>query len=367
MANSVVKVQSAALDETKDGKVILRGVIDPETLTNLFTDDYQREAQSISSLSEILEALEKGERLPDIELGMRGDKFREDSGEGKNTVVSLHNEVFIIDGLQRVTAARHHLLVHPEIPIRIGATIHFGTTKAWETERFRVLNLLRRKVSTNVLLRNKRDKSRGVDMLYRLSTSDKAFVMNEKVSWAQHMNRSEMISALTLVKIAALLHSHLVPNRSSNMEDLVRGINKAVDNVGIQNMKANVRAFFDLIDECFGIKNVKYKDSAIHVRSAFLLMLARILSDHKSFWRGDNEKELFVEQSLRAKLAKFPVTDPTVVTLVGSSGPSEKMLYTLIVEHINSGKRSKRLVSRYGNGGSSLGEVDEKEPVEAEG
>lgn len=365
MATSVVKVQSAALDEAKDGKIILRGVIDPETLVNLLTDDYQREAQPVSSLSDILEALKAGESLPDIELGMRGEKFREDDSRG-NTVVSLQGEVYIIDGLQRVTAARHHMLKHPGIPVRIGATIHFNTNKEWERERFRVLNLLRRKVSTNILLRNKRESSRAVDMLYRLSTTDKTFVMNEKVSWAQNMNRSEMISALTLVKITGLLHSHLVPNRGTSMEDVVRGLNKAVETVGIQSIKANVKTFFDLIDECFGIRSVKYKDSAVHIRSAFLLMMARILSDHKTFWQDDQEKELFVDKPLRSKLSKFPVTDPTVITLVGSSGPSDKMLYTLIVDHINSGKRSKRLSSRYGNGGSSLGVVDEEKVLQVQ-
>jgi hypothetical protein len=48
----------------------------------------------------------------------------------------------------------------------------------------------------------------------------------------------------------------------------------------------------------------------------------------------------------KSKLAKFPVTDPQIVNLAGSSGTSREMLYMLMVNHVNSGKRTRHLKPR---------------------
>jgi hypothetical protein len=101
--------------------------------------------------------------------------------------------------------------------------------------------------------------------------------------------------------------------------------------------------FFELVDECWGIRSIQLRGGTTHTKETFMVALARVLSNHGAFWRGDR---LFIEAPLRRKLAGFPVADPTIVNLASSSGKSRDVLYTVMVDHINSGKRTKRLKPR---------------------
>ncbi|MDP6528033.1 MAG: hypothetical protein QF858_04160 [Candidatus Pacebacteria bacterium] len=343
---SHVTLNNAALDETEQGEIILRGVVSPESLHLLLVDDYQREAMPLTALSSILEALEQKESLPDIELGMRGQKFKEDA----DGVYVLQDDVYIIDGLQRTNAAIHFLASKPDAKVHIGATVHFDTSKEWERNRFRVLNTLRSKVSPNVLLRNKREESAAVLMLFGISTNDKNFVLWNRISWSQRMTKGELLTALMFAKVIGRLHAHKAPTKRNQIDELVPALDKAVEIVGMQNMRENIRTFFELVDECWGVRRVQYREGAVHMRGAFLYVLAQLLSDHFDFWRSNpEEKKLFVEASLKRKLAQFPVHDPQVVNLASSGGKSRELLYMLLRDHINSGKRTKRLKSRIGD------------------
>src|ERR1044072_1712241 len=97
-----VVIRHGALDESdlRGGSIILRGVIDPDTLRYIKVDDYQREAALLTSLSELIHAIQCSDALPDGELGMRGQKFT-----SKEDVFKLQNDTYIIDGLQRISAA----------------------------------------------------------------------------------------------------------------------------------------------------------------------------------------------------------------------------------------------------------------------
>lgn len=340
-----IRVVNAALDETNEGDIVLRGVISPESLHHLKVDDYQREAMPLTSLSSILDALEKNENLPDIEVGMRGQKFKEE----KDGSFLLFDPVYLIDGLQRRNAASHWLATNPGAPVRVGATIHFDTTKDWERERFRKLNSQRSKVSPNVLLRNRREESPAVLMFYGITTNEKSFLLHNRVSWSQRMTKGDLLTALTFSKVVGVLHSHKAATRRNQIDELVPALDKAVEVVGIQNMRENIRAFFGLVDECWGVRRVQYREGAAHMRGAFLSVLAKVVSDHHDFWRQPDEKRLFIEASLKRKIAQFPTHDPHILNLSSSGGKSREILYALLRDHINSGKRTKRLVSRYGD------------------
>jgi len=62
-------------------------------------------------------------------LGMRGQKYTSRGG-----AMMLENDVFIIDGLQRVAALRKHAADNPEeaAKVRIGAEVRFDTTRDTE-------------------------------------------------------------------------------------------------------------------------------------------------------------------------------------------------------------------------------------------
>ncbi|MBI5732072.1 MAG: hypothetical protein HY982_01795 [Candidatus Magasanikbacteria bacterium] len=100
-----IKVLNGALDEVNLGEgeekeIILRGVIDPDSLHLLQVGDYQREIMPLSTINDLERAYEEGASVPDIDCGVRGWGYDTRSG-----CFYLSDMVFIIDGQQRVTAA----------------------------------------------------------------------------------------------------------------------------------------------------------------------------------------------------------------------------------------------------------------------
>ncbi len=347
-----VKIYHGALDEdprTKD--IVLRGVVDIDSLSNIQVADYQRDEMA---RHDIEDALKNGNPLPDIELGVRGANYT--SREG---TFYLKDPVFAIDGWQRITTTLKWIAAHPDAHIRnIGATIYFNSTEQWERERFEALNTLRAKVSPNVILRNRRNTSGATLMLYSLSHNDRQFVMQSRVAWRQSMAKGELITALTFAKITGILHSHKTGGRFNHIDELVPALDRMVEMIGVQIMRENLKTFFDLVDQSWGIKRIEYRSGAPYIKSPFLSVLAAVLSDHTDFWRQPDEKRLFIEASLKRKLAQFPVNDPQIATLAGSGGKSRDILYILLRDHINKGKTTKRLTSRNGDA-IILGEEDE--------
>jgi len=337
-----VKIFNGALDDILiDGKptIVLRGVIDPSSLDQLITPSYQREVLPQAKIRDLIEVLTTSS-VPDIELGMRGGKFRDHDG-----IFYLQDETFIIDGLQRVTAARQLLLTGNNKKPHVGATIHFNTTEEWEKARFRVLNVARTKLSPNVLIRNYKETSKVVEALYNLTSFEKDFLMCGKVCWQQNMRRGQdIVTALTLLKVAGSLHSHIGPGRSCNVDELVRGMETVMQRVGRNNFRANIRTFWDLVDYCWGIRGLTYVSSAVWLRGSFLWALSNLLMLHEDFW---NDNKLFIAADLQRKLKTFPVTtDPTIAQLAGSAGKARDHLLQLLIDHVNSGKRTRRLTAR---------------------
>jgi hypothetical protein len=344
----------AALDEDGD-EIILRGVIDPKTFCHLLVDSYQREKLPISSKSSILDALQKQEVLPDVELAMRGEAYEDVGG-----VFILKSPTYIVDGLQRISTAIHFLDTEPGARVRLGAKVSFSTNRDWEMDRFRKLNSNRTRVSPNIMLRNKHESSAAVGMLYRLCSSAQ-FCMKDKVSWRQSMLRTEQISALTLAKVMGTLHSHQAAALSSDVDDLIVGLDRVVQAIGIKAVRKNMLTFFDLVDECWNIRHVQQRATAPQLKNQFLLTFARVLSKHYNFWRGEGEKELFLDRPLRKKIGTFSLADPHVRDLAGGSGKSRDILYILMIGHINSGKRTNHLRSRDGITTSDCNGIEEEE------
>lgn len=345
MANDKsVKVINAALDESplRGGSIIMRGVIAADSLIGLQVDEYQREAMQHSDRSRLMQALNGGQPLPDIEVGMRGERYMLRDG-----VHYMRDPMYIIDGLQRVSAAIRYMQLKPGMLPRIGATIHFNTDRLWERQRFEVLNVARVKVSPNIILRNRRDDHDVLRMLYDLSTTTTNFPLYQRVSWAQSMKRQELLTALMLFKTTGHLHMHASTGMlGGNVEDSMRGSDTLRDKIGLQNVKQNVTHFFNVIENCWGVQAIQYRDVAPQLKGTFLFVLARLFSDHIDFWRTGNERQFYCNVDLQAKLKGFKIFDPAVQSLAASSGKSRILLYSMLVDHINSGKRTRRLTLR---------------------
>jgi len=338
-----LKLLNGVVDIFKiDGKetIIIRGIIDPESMGDILVAPYQREVLPGSKVKTLMDALETS-TVPDIELGMRGSKHRVTQAEGSNSqMFYLQDSVYVIDGLQRISAAKQLIGSKPEVKPRIGALVHLDTTEEWETERFRILNQERSKLNANILLRNLRPKSEALDMIFRLC-GDETFVLCNRVQWMQRMARVEIIPATVLCQTLGYLHSRFGPGRGTITPcETASCLDKTMGVIGRTTMRDNTKTFFEVLDECFGVRKVVYHHGAAFIRRNFLICLADLFTRYENFWRGHR---LFVEKDLRMKIAKFPINDPNVINLASSSGKAREILYMLILDHVNSGKRTRRL------------------------
>jgi len=221
----MIHIHNGALDEGEGGDIVLRGVIDqgalgidpssPAVIKKFFqvndgmrgkfmVGDYQREILSGKKHDGLVKAYLAGQRVPDVELGLRGQSYE----SLPNGLFKLSDEVFIIDGLQRIAAARAALTkTEDTLKIRLGATIYFDSTDEWERARFRTLNLERTALSPNVHLRNMRPSNKAIAALYDLSTRKDEFALHHRVQWGQSAKRQEMLTALGLVGTLTMLHN----------------------------------------------------------------------------------------------------------------------------------------------------------------
>jgi hypothetical protein len=336
---SPIRILHPSIDDYQS-TVIIRGVIHNDSLNNLKTDFYQRELLPSTSRKNIRDAIEKGARLPDVVLGMRGDNFAMDK-----QVLLLTDPVFIIDGQQRIRTV-WELFCSSQKSIRLGAMIHINTHPDWERDLFQKLNQYQVKVSSNILLRNTKEDHPLIATMYGLTKSDRQFVLYDRVCWQQNQTRTELLSATTLLYIIMRLQSHLAAGRGTGINNIVPQSDTLVKRIGLPAVRSNIKTFFELIDTCWGIRRIHIKGGAPYMRRTFLETLSQIFSDHTDFWKGEKEQRLEIPYTLRNKLSKFPINDPEILRLCSATGAARLTLYMHIVNHINSGKRTQRLTSR---------------------
>ena len=335
-----VKLTNAALEEKDDKEIVLRGSIDPASLKELKVGAYQREVLPVTTLNAMMDAVAAG-RTPDVILGMRGEKF-----VSRNTNdFFLQNDVYVIDGLQRISAGIR-MMELGRVP-RIGALVYFNSNVKFEKEQFNALNTQAVKLSPNIIIRNFKDENEAINMLYNL-TFDKSFPLTQRVTWSQRAGRGELLSASTYVKTVGRLHAFLatVGVKHSRVIDLAENLEKVSKEIGRNVMRENAKTFFETVDAAWGIRRVTYKDGAVQLRHAFLRCLADTFARHYDFWQGKNNEKLFISRDMLRKLASFPIHDPTVVSLSTAAGKAQAHLMQLMVEHLDKGKRTGKLKSR---------------------
>src|SRR6266576_991597 len=108
---------------------------------------------------------------------------------------------------------------------------------------------------------------------------------------------------------------------------------------GLQNFRGNIHAYFEVLDEVWGLRGIKYTDRATNTRVNFMIQLAAMFSDHEDFWDGN---KLVLDASQKAKLKSFPIDDPTIIRLAGAGSAAGILLYRYMVDHMNKGRQTSR-------------------------
>jgi hypothetical protein len=335
-----IRIINGALDEAEDSAspLVLNGRVDQSTLHHLKVDsEYQR---ALSDRSDIFNALKEGRVVPNIEVGVRGQDF---ITEGADFII--RSPAYIIDGWQRTGNALRLLQLMPHIPLRIFATVHFGTSREWEQHRFTELNKNVKRISPNLHMKNLRERNDAVLTLYGLSTRDADFPLYKRVSWAQNFGRGELISALLFGLSIYYLHGHRAGFNGRSVDHVAAGLKLISQRITLPTFRRNAKTFIQLIDECWPLAALEKRTTATQIKGSFICELARMLSNHAAFWEH-NDNTLVVSADDRRKLAKFSLRDPQVVQLAGSGGASRQILYRLLVDHMNGGRRTNRLRSR---------------------
>lgn len=330
-----IRILRPSLDDAEGNETVLRGILDLSTIHLLRIDHYQRERLGARANRNIQRAIDMNVPLPDITLGMRGDRF---SVEEEGAVLLLDN-VFIIDGQQRIATIRSHLEDYPEDNVRIGAIIYFNSTVATEMRRFQALNLFGNRVGPGVILRNLKDEVPLLGSLYGLSTVDKNFPLYRRVSWTQSKHKDHLMSAALYVRMALRIHGHLVPSRTFATR-LVAQIAANVGRVvGIQRARDNTATFWKILDDAWGVSQLQTGSGVPYLKQGFLEAFTHVLSNHLDFWEGS---KLVISTEHRQRLKVFKVNNPEIVRLAtAGGGPAQEMLRHLLVTHLNQRLRRK--------------------------
>ena len=331
-----LKITSGGLELGEGGAIVLRGAIHPESLQGLQAGSYQREELRDSYIEDMMNTMRAGFLLPDVDLGVRGEHYG--CTDDKKGAFLITGPVYIIDGLQRITACRR-LLQEGGTP-HIGAMVHFATAEAWESNRFDALNQHHIKVSANVLLRNRTATFPALNELYSLCT-DESFVLWQRVCWQQFMRREDLLTALTLLRVTMRLHSQFGAGKHSDMKGLCAALGPMSTKVGNKQIAQNMKTFFNLLDGAWGIHGILHKDRATHLCYGFMCALANVLGEHDAFWKG---RELQIPRDVAKKVGQFPIKQQNIDAMArGSATATINVLTRLILDHINSGKRTRRL------------------------
>lgn len=331
---SAVRVHSASLQDDEElGQVVLRGVLDPDTMKFVHMAWYQRERGfSSAQINEIIAGYFAGSTaMADITLGMRGQKFKS-SGE----VFSLLDKCFCIDGGQRLYAAGAATRERPDLKVRLGVKVLFDTTEESENELFCKLGTTQVRISPSVLLRNKKKKSPAAKVLVEMK-GDAGFALKDRVSWDQRKGRHDLLSGYTLCRVVGALHAHKAGALKSNkLYELLGGLDNLVGIIGPDQVRKNVVGFFDAIDKCWTIRNLSGgRDARPHMKPLFLHTIARLLSRYPEFWDGKERNEFYFGDRYVRKLRGFKLGEYVNTKTVPRDVLSEVLRKRLALNAVN--------------------------------
>jgi hypothetical protein len=338
----MIKLRQGLVLQPQHERVVIRGELEPATLSNLEVDWYQRGKVPANKIRELMDGIERNaENFPDLTIGMRGTQH-----DVTNTDVLLHDPTYIIDGLQRWTACI--MLMDKGLLPYLGCKVFLSSDIDFELRMFRDLNSKRTSMSASVLLRNEKEYSRVAGTLWGTSR-DKLFALADRVAWDQQVDRKlggDLLRGISLLDIMVSLHAHFpsaIVSRGAVLKRLY-SVEKFIDNIGLQRARENLIAFFDVVDSVWGIRNSQIKYSETFMTPGWLLTLARVFSDHREFWR---ESELSVSVPFIRDMKRIRRDDPKLEMLARGNNTGREMLNTAFVDIINKGKSTGRLVDRY--------------------
>ena len=349
----------STLEREGQTTTVLQGSLDRTSVGDLLYDKYQRLVVPGPKQKELIMSVRAG-TVPPITLGVRGSALR----DGGNGTFYVPESVFTIDGRQRNASFMKLEELEPGASPLLRVLVYFNTTYTWERRLFLQLNLNGLRLAANVVARDLADDYLIIEDLLHLTRSNMVFPLWERVCWEQRFRKGELINARTFLQTCGLVHANFGPTRSSDTEAIVAGNQAVAEAIGSKQFLANVEAFWNLVEGCWGVKNIEYRQSATQLKGGFLSVLARLLQSCPEFWVSPTKKaeaaglrsQLVIGKNRRDRLRTFPLQDPTVVAMAG--GNVGKMgntpFYVMLLDHMNHGLRAANKLIDPTLGGASM-------------
>ena len=333
-----VMILNGAMENDEDfgfDEKILRGTIDQTCFKNLNTDWYQRVGGfSDHEIRELIDLCLAKKKVEDICIGMRGERYKVDG-----TTYTLLDKLYIINGVQRWTAAKLALMTRPDLIIRLGCKIYFNTTAAKENEMFCAMNSTQQRIAPSVLIRNKYQTSPAAAAVYDVC-ANKKFVLFQRVGWNQKLIQGEDINGMSLAKIAGALHTRFGSVPSGRAYDVLAGLEKACEKTTQEGMKTNIIEFFRIVNDCW---NLTGKRSPA-LNQDFLIVLGKLLASYDCFWDAES---LFMPDKYMKKLMKIDVEtiQESIRTLKKSNINKKDAFFEMLRQKLGLDPFSKRRVT----------------------
>jgi hypothetical protein len=251
----------------------------------------------VQEINELTELCFQKKKVEDICIGMRGERY--DVTNAGHYV--LHDKCYIINGVQRWTAAKLALMGRPDLTIRLGAKIYFNTTAQKENDMFCAMNATQQRVAPTILIRNKYQDSAAAKAIFD-TCGAKNFALKNRVGWNQKLMQGEVMNGMSLTKIAGSLHSNRGAVAAGRAYDVLAALEKACEIISAPVLQQNLIEFFRIVDNCW---NLAGKRSPA-LNNDFLTILARLFSSYDCFWDANS---LFMPDKYMKRLAKIDVED----------------------------------------------------------
>jgi hypothetical protein len=316
---SEVHITNGALElDDEFSQDVLRGTLDQNSIASLKFDQYQRsEGFRDSEIRALMELYFKNQKVEDISIGMRGETYRREKND-----FYLQDPCFVINGRQRLYAAKSAIIRRPSLILRIGAKIYLNSTYESENDMFCAMNSTQQRVSATVLLRNKYKVSAAAKALVDLNENSD-FALQERIGWDQKMLAGQCLMGMNLARVAGELHEHKGAYTFGKTYDILASLDNVCVKITPDVFAENVIKFFDVIDEAWGLRNGKTPEQ---LNRSFLSVLARLVNSYDNFWDAD---ELYFAPKYIARLRKFD-SETAIKTMMKNNRGAKEVAFEVL-------------------------------------
>lgn len=289
---------------------VVRGTLLPQFMPEakgvIIIPEYQRmEMTSGDKQADLMAALApEGIGVPgDLLACMRGESFHR---VGQSEVVLETDSLYLLDGHQRIAAARARLKAGQKVQ-PLGIKILLGTAEEEEVKLFEQHNLYQTNVSSDVHLRNS-DTNPTIRDLHKFATTTEGF---PKVRWDQQKVPGEQLKARMLFETTIVLHGY---SPGKPLDEILVALEEVGKKHGTTLVVQNVKAFFEVVEEIFGVRPDDERDDAVRVsklmyRLPLLCGLAKLFSKYEQFWDKKSPNKLKVSKVDIKKLRGLKAKD----------------------------------------------------------